>query len=163
MPCALLEPPGTTPTGAYAAVPGLAGRADGGIDVTDLQDVIGLLYRADWTRLSVSGDVRFESNRDLLTSRVRATRPPWFPEGPAWRFRKDPEDGLPPWEEAPGEEPRGYDSGRARMLIAPGGRYRLEYEDELSGQVIGSDGERGWTWHPQDLAPPPYSLLDLGD
>jgi hypothetical protein len=43
----LLEPPGTTPTVAYAAVPRLAGRADGGIDMTDLQDVIGLLYRAD--------------------------------------------------------------------------------------------------------------------
>ena len=148
---------------AYAAVPGLAGRADGGIDVTDLQDVIGLLYRADWTRLSMSADVHFESNRDLLMSRVRATRPPWFPEGPVWRFREDPEAGPPPWEEAPGEEPRGYDSGRARLLIAPGGRYRLEYGDEPSGQVIGSDGERGWIWYPQDLAPPPWSLIDVGD
>jgi len=31
-------------------------RADGGSDMTDLQGVIGLLYRADWTRLSLSAD-----------------------------------------------------------------------------------------------------------
>jgi len=33
--------------------------------------VIGLLYRADWTRLSLSADVRFETDRDLLYRRMR--------------------------------------------------------------------------------------------
>jgi hypothetical protein len=130
--------------------------------MTDLQDVIGLLYRADWTRLSMSADVHLESDRDLLMSRVRATRPPWFPQRPVRRVREDPEGGPPTWEEAPGEELRAYHSGRARLLIAPGGRYRQEYGDEPSGQVIGSDGEHGWIWHQEDLAPP-WLLIDIGD
>jgi hypothetical protein len=159
----LPEPPGTTLTVAYAAVPGLAVRADGGIDMTGLQGVIGLLYRADWTRLSMSADVRFESDRDLLTSRVRATRPPWFPDRPLRRFREEPEGGPPTSDEVPGEELWGYRSGRARLLIAPGGRYRQEYGDEPSGQVIGSDGECGWIFHQPDLAPPPWALIDVGD
>ena len=60
-----------------------------------LPEVIGLLHRADWTRLSLSAEVRFES-------------------------------------------------GRAALLIAPGGRYRLEGQDE-DGLVQGNDGQRGWT------------------
>jgi outer membrane lipoprotein-sorting protein len=130
--------------------------------MADLQDVIGLLYRADWTRLSMSAHVHFDSDRDLLMSRVRATRPPWVPERPVSRFREDPEGGPPTWEEAPAEELRGYHARPARLLIAPGGRYRQEYGDEPSGQVIGSDGERGWIWHRQDLAPP-WLLIDVGD
>jgi hypothetical protein len=131
--------------------------------MTDLQGAIGLLYRADWTRLSMSADVRFESDRDLLTSRMRATRQPWFPDRPVRRLREDPEGGQPTWDEVPGEELWGYRSGRARLLIAPGGHYRQEYGDEPSGQVIGSDGERGWIWHQPDLAPPPGALIDVGD
>jgi outer membrane lipoprotein-sorting protein len=131
--------------------------------MTDLQHVIGLLYRADWTRLSMSADVHLDSDRDLLMSRVRATRPPWSPDRPVRIFREDPEGGPPTWEEAPGEEPRGFHSGRARLLIAPGGRYRQEYGDEPSGQVIGSDGERSWIWHQQDLAPPPWLPIDIKD
>ena len=47
--------------------------------MTDLQDVIGLLHRADWTRLSLSADVHSETDQDLWMSRVRATMPrnPW--------------------------------------------------------------------------------------
>ncbi len=130
--------------------------------MTDLQDVIGLLYRADWTRLSVSADVHLETDPDLVMSRVRATRPPGFPDRPVRTLREDPEGGSPIWEEVPGGELPGYHSGRARLLIAPGGCYRQEYGDEPSGQVIGSDGERGWMWHRQDLAPP-WLLIDVGD
>ena len=52
------------------------------------------------------------------------------------------------------EEPGGYHSWHARLLIAPGGRYRQEYLDEPSGRVIGSDGERSWVWHQQEPGPP---------
>ena len=55
--------------------------ADGGIDMTDLQGVIGLLYRAGWTGLSLAADVRSETDQDLLRSRVRAVRPSWVPGG----------------------------------------------------------------------------------
>ena len=54
--------------------------ADGGIDMTDLQGVIGLLYRAGWTGLSLAADVRSETDQDLLSSRVRAVKPSWVPE-----------------------------------------------------------------------------------
>ena len=55
--------------------------------MTDLQGVIRLLYRADWTRLSLSADVRFESDQDLVASRVMARMreklQPWVSASPA--------------------------------------------------------------------------------
>jgi outer membrane lipoprotein-sorting protein len=128
--------------------------ADGGIDMTDLQGVIGLLYRADWTRLSLSADVRSESDQDLLMSRVRAVMPSWVPKGAGRRSRVYPEGGPPTWAEATGGEPGGSRSWHARLLVAPGGRYRQEYLDESSWRVVGSDGERTWLWHQQDPASP---------
>ena len=129
-------------------------RGDGGSDMTDLQGLIGVLHRADWTRLSLSADVHSETDQDLWSSRARATRPPWVPEGRPWRFRENPENSRLTWEEATGEELVGYHSWDTRLLIAPGGRYRQEYQDEPSGQVMGSDGERSWVWRPQNPAPP---------
>ena len=70
-----------------------------------LPEVIGLLHRADWTRLSLSVEVRFES-------------------------------------------------GRAALLIAPGGHYRMERQDE-DALVQGNDGQRGWTWWPSGRQSPP--------
>ena len=122
--------------------------------MTDLQGLIGVLHRADWTRLSLSADVHSETDQDLWSSRARATRPPWVPEGRPWRFRENPENSRLTWEEATGEELVGYHSWDTRLLIAPGGRYRQEYQDEPSGQVMGSDGERSWVWRPQNPAPP---------
>ena len=49
----------------------------GGTAMADLRSVIGLLYRADWTRLSMSAGVRFASDRDLALSRLRG---PPFPD-----------------------------------------------------------------------------------
>lgn len=129
-------------------------RGDGGSDMTDLQGVIGLLHRADWTRLSLSAEVHSETDQDLWTSRVRATRPHWVPEGGVWRFRENPENTPLTWDEATGEELAGYHSWDTRLLIAPGGRYRQEYQDEPSGRAIGSGGERSWVWRPQDPPPP---------
>jgi hypothetical protein len=115
--------------------------------MTDLQGVIRLLYQADWTRLSLSADVRFESDQDLVASRVmarmREKMQPWVSVSP---------DSAEP----PGEELRGYRSWPATLLIAPGGRYRQEYLGEPSGHVIGSDGERSWVWRPQDPGPPEF-------
>jgi outer membrane lipoprotein-sorting protein len=65
-----------------------------------------------------------------------------------------PEGGLPTWADATSEEPGGYHSWHARLLVAPGGRYRQEYLDEPSGRVVGSDGERSWVWHEQEPGPP---------
>ena len=116
-----------------------------------LPEVIGLLYRADWTRLSLSAEVRFEQDGDLARRReavVRAEvmrrigiRPDLY-GGPS--AEQEPEDGR-----------GGYHRWRAALLIAPGRRYRLEYGGEHGGQADGSDGEQGWTLRPPDPAPLP--------
>jgi hypothetical protein len=110
--------------------------------MADLKSVIGLLYRADWTRLSLSADARIESDRDLMLRRLRAR----------WPDRDEPPD----------DEEGGYYSRRATLLIAPGGRYRLEYTGEAVEHLAGSDGERGWTWWRPDQAPPPLLQFDVG-
>ena len=81
--------------------------------MADLPEVIGLLHRADWTRLSLSAEVRFES-------------------------------------------------GRAALLIAPGGHYRMEYPDE-DGVVQGNDGQHGWTWWPSGRPEPSAAEVGLND
>src|SRR5690242_5635844 len=110
--------------------------------MASLPDVIGLLYRADWIRLSLSADVRFETDRDLLYRRIR-------------------EGTLAGDRDLRASLRRDHRSERAALLIAPGGRYRLEYQDG-HGLIEGNDGERGWGWWP---APPdpPVADADLGD
>jgi hypothetical protein len=56
--------------------------------MADVQTVIGLLYRADWTRLSLSADVRTERDGDLALRRLRAMRPAGFRPGPTMRLRR---------------------------------------------------------------------------
>src|SRR5437763_8046544 len=120
--------------------------------MTDLQGVIGLLYRAGWTGLSLAADVRSETDQDLLRSRVRAVRPSWVPGGRGRSSRGVyPEGGLPTWADATSEEPGGYHSWHARLLVAPGGRYRQEYLDEPSGRVVGSGDCRWRARHPAPL------------
>jgi hypothetical protein len=90
-----------------------------------LPEVIALVYRADWTRLSLSAAVHAESDHDLLLSRMRA-RSPWASRG-AWpRMRTGRSD-------------------HTALLIARDGRYRLEHEGE-DGLIQGNDGQRGWLW-----------------
>ena len=81
--------------------------------MADLPEVIGLLHRADWTRLSLSAEVCFES-------------------------------------------------GRAELLIAPGGHYRMEHQAE-DGVVQGNDGQRGWTWWPSGRSEPSPAEVGLDD
>jgi hypothetical protein len=134
----------------------------GGTAVADLKTVIGLLYRADWTRLSLSCEVRCESDRDLALSLLRATRSPGVRVEPVMRPKAGGDGSQQAWEEVPDEELGGHHSGRARLLVAPGGRYRQEWADQPSGQVRGSDGERGWMWCRPDLAPPPWVPVAAG-
>lgn len=107
--------------------------------MADLPEVIGLLHRADWTRLSMSAEVRFECDRDLLHSRMSARLPAFYRNiGTRTRTRT-----------------RSRPSDRAALLIAPGARYRLECqgEDEL---IQGSDGQRRWvSWWPRPSDRPP--------
>jgi len=119
-----------------------------------LPEVIGLLYRADWARLSLSAEVRFEQDGDLarrreVAVRAESMRRSGFLPGP---------HGSPVTEQEPEDERGGYHRWRAALLIAPGRRYRLEYEGDHGGRADGSDGEQAWTLRPPDAAP----LLPLG-
>jgi hypothetical protein len=134
------------------------GQLTGGAAMADLT-VIGLLYRADWTRLSLSAAaLRTGRGPGRAAARDAAIR---VPPGPTMRLRPDP-GGPPIMEDVPEEELGGYHYGQAELLIAPGGRYRLEHRDE-TGRIDGSDGVRGWTWWRPALAPPPSLEIDIGE
>jgi outer membrane lipoprotein-sorting protein len=93
--------------------------------VAGLPEVIALLHRADWTRLSLSATVNVQSDPDLLLSRMRA-RLPVTTRGTLARMRASQSD-------------------RAALLIGLDGRYRLEHEGE-DGLVQGNDGQGRWLW-----------------
>ena len=106
-----------------------------------LPEVIGLLYRADWTRVSLSAELRFETGREPLPRPSRDERSCWFR---AW----------------PGQQQdNGRYAGRGALLIGPGGRWRLECPVPglgAEGQAAeGNDGERGWSWRPPEVGGPP--------
>jgi hypothetical protein len=94
--------------------------------MANLPDVVGLLYRADWTRLSLAAEVNTGFDFSVYLKSVDAPKPPW------------PRVEMP----EPPDDPDGLSSRRLTLLIAPGRRYRQESED--SGSVAGCDGERCW-------------------
>ncbi len=116
-----------------------------------LPEVIGLLYRADWTRLSLSAEVRFEQDGDLARRRENAVRA----EGVRRMGFRPGSPGMPDVEQEPDAERDVYHRWHAALLIAPGRRYRLEYEGDHGGRAGGSDGEQAWTLRPPDAAPLP--------
>ena len=101
-----------------------------------MTDLVGLLYRADWTRLSLAAEVSVRRDLDLDPTRYGA-------------------DGSspPPWPGAPGKPPRaghewematdqlGTETRRSTLLIEPGRRYR----EQGDGRLSGCDGHRSWS------------------
>ena len=102
-----------------------------------LPEVIGLLYRADWTRLSLSAELRSETDREPLP---RLPRERW---SRAWLGQR---------------QDNGRYVGRGALLIGPGGRWRLECPVPGRGAegeaAEGNDGERGWSWRPAAVGGP---------
>ena len=103
-----------------------------------LPEVIGLLYRADWTRLSRRPSCGSEADREPLPRLSREGR------SRAW----------------PGQrQDNGRYLGRGALLIGPGGRWRLEGSVPGRGAggeaAEGNDGERGWSWRPSAMGGPP--------
>jgi hypothetical protein len=90
-----------------------------------MTDLISLLYRADWTRLSLAAEVSVR--RDLDLDRTR-----WGADAP-------PREARLEWEMATYE--LGVESRRSTLLIQPGRRYR----EQGVGYVSGCDGNRGWS------------------
>ena len=89
-----------------------------------MTDLVGLLYRADWTRLSLTAEVRASHDLDLDRTRWGAGTPP-------------PEARLA-WEMATYQ--LGVESRRSTLLIQPGRRYR----EQAVSYVKGCDGNRSW-------------------
>ena len=53
-----------------------------------LPEVIGLLYRADWTRLSLSAELRSETDREPLPRLSREGRSRWYRAWPVAEARQ---------------------------------------------------------------------------
>jgi hypothetical protein len=108
-----------------------------------LPEVIGLLYRAAWTRLSLSAELRSEADREPLP------------------LPRPSREGWPRWYRAwPGQrQDNGRYVARGALLIGPGGRWRLECSVPgrgAEGQAAeGNDGEHGWSWRPPEMGGPP--------
>jgi hypothetical protein len=97
-----------------------------GPQLPSLASVVALLYRADWSRLSLAGQVRGSDDAPsaviLYPETVRRMRPQ--PGGPTVTTQ-EPAD-------------------TATLRVAPGRRYRRD--DALLS--AGSDGTRAWQWSP---------------
>ena len=81
--------------------------------MADLPHVIGLLHRADWTRLSLSAELRSENDRELS----RLSSESWSSWDHGWPEQKQ-DDGR-------------Y-VARGALLIGPGGRWRLHHDNLLN-------------------------------
>jgi hypothetical protein len=112
--------------------------------MAEVRDVVGLLYRADWTRLSLSAQVHQEQNLGLSRQ--------------LWRSRS-----VRMREPSADEVPLGVRADRTALRVAPGGRFRQEPVDQGSGSVRGSDGVRGWRWFPSGSKPSPGSEMAFGN
>jgi len=133
-----------------------------------LPEVIGLLYRADWTRLCLSAELRSETDREPLPRPSREGWSRWyraFDREPLPRLSRE---GWSRWYRAwPGQrQDNGRYVGRGTLLIGPGGRWRLECSVPGRGAegeaAEGNDGERGWSWRPPEVGGPPPLPIGVG-
>jgi hypothetical protein len=127
--------------------------------------LVELMYRADWTSLSLALEVR-EFEDYAARARILAPRPPWLPESrptanPASRppppdlgRDPDPDDDGADDHDGADEPHQSQREHEYRLLTAPGGRFRA---DDSDGQFAGSDGQSGLSRH--DVLPPCLALL----
>jgi hypothetical protein len=122
---------------------GSFGRKVGGM--TDTPDLVVLLYRADWTRLSLAAEVSHTIDHDLEALRPEAgmslTGAPTRPRGPDRPVAASGGRARPTgneWEAA--TDLQGTETNRSTLLVAPGGRCRYHG----AGFASGCDGDRSW-------------------
>ena len=95
--------------------------------MTDTPDLVTLLYRADWTRLSLAAEMSSVVDHDLAALRsetgVPGAESPPGAHGPhpgsGWRGRPTGHE----WAVA--TDLQGTESSRSTLLVAPGRRYRV--------------------------------------
>jgi hypothetical protein len=102
--------------------------------VVSERELVGLLYRADWTKLSLSGTV---TGSEPVVDTVITLQSDGPPSGP-W-----PRD----------------DGAECALSIAPGGRFRAESAD--GAWALGCDGARMWHWF-RDRPPGTSVLFGFG-
>ena len=106
----------------------------------DERELVGLLYRADWTRLSLTGTVRGSGQFPATSPGER-----WWPASFGERLRPgsfslpDPPPPPPDWMATADRS-----ETESTLTLAPGKRYRLASRD--GSRVLGCDGERVWQW-----------------
>ena len=110
----------------------------------DERELVGLLYRADWTRLALAGTVRGAERLPETTFTHHSWNWGAAPRSHPFPF---PPPGQPDWMTGFDAEPRGAERS---LVLAPGRRYRVTSAD--GSRVTGCDGERGWQWF-TDLPP----------
>jgi hypothetical protein len=128
----------------------------------DQLDLVGLLYRADWTRLSLTAEVSVTRDRDLWQSRFAGGPPPeppsgsWLwpwpwagPPGQTWfRLWSGPPPGAwsgpPPgaWDDAPDEPSEAREEGPPRRFGVPRGPRWTGHEWELATELQGTKSSR---------------------
>ena len=99
------------------------------------RELVGLLYRADWTGLTLSGTVRGAAPVVDAGFMMGET---WTVPAPFERVNRSLLEI--PWYLTPSD---GEGTSR-RLVVAPGRRFRVESED--GERAVGSDGERMWAW-----------------
>ncbi len=96
------------------------------------RELVGLLYRADWTKLTLSGTVTgADPVTDIIV--VQSAQPP---SGP---WRQHERASGPSWSFTPGVE-----DARCTLSVAPGQRFRADGAD--GDWALGCDGTRMWHW-----------------
>src|ERR1039457_7146188 len=110
-----------------------------------LPALVALVYRADWTRLRLSGTVYTRHDLALRNrmSQVQATGEPL--PGLFGRWLRSAQSGQPQSgqpQSGPDPEPDGVTGGR--VLFAPGGHYRIELTHEDGPGLTVCDGESRW-------------------
>jgi hypothetical protein len=109
-----------------------------------MTDLVGLLYRADWSRLSLAAEVSVRRDQDLNRTRYEGgTPPPGEAEGvpPPWQLFRElrrRQRAERAWDVA--TDQLGIEAHRSTLLIQPGRRYREQGENFASG----CDGDRSW-------------------
>jgi hypothetical protein len=89
-----------------------------------LREVVALLYRADWTRLSLSATLASWTDHELRRRMRGIHHPPVSPDG--------------------GEREPPVTEHSKHVLLAPGGKYRISQDTEDGPVHQVCDGETAW-------------------
>ncbi len=108
-----------------------------------MPDLTGLIYQADWTRLSMSATVWFEHDQDVEDRLFEQAVPaPGLRERLRGRRLHPVGDDADEDENDDDDEDDEDDGGERRLLLGAGGRYRVTTAD--GSLQAGCDGARCW-------------------